>query len=336
MASRWTRALVVGVLGVTALGACRSAPEANGQVAEPEIDATPSAPTVVDVPAPTHDSPLAPSPSSPSSATGHRPDRAGVFRGLGTWIDIYDERAWKHPAATVDDMAAQGVRTIYLQTSNYNRSRPFVHPEGVAGFLDAAERRGLHVVAWYLPGFRDVDLDLRRTLRAIAFETAAGNRFDSFALDIESSIVRRPSVRTARLLALSTRIRRAAGRAYPLGAIVASPRRMRQDPGYWPGFPWRGLAGTYDAFLPMTYFTYRVSGRDDAAWYTAKNVSIIRQETAGMKVPIHVIGGISFDATGAETRGFVDTIIERDVLGASYYTFPGITPEQWKALRAVE
>jgi L-ascorbate metabolism protein UlaG (beta-lactamase superfamily) len=52
-------------------------------------------------------------------------------------------------------------------------------------------------------------------------------------------------------------------------------------------------------------------------------------------VPIHVIGGIASDATAQETRGFVDTIRARDVIGASYYTFPMIRDDQWRALRSI-
>jgi hypothetical protein len=51
----------------------------------------------------------------------------------------------------------------------------------------------------------------------------------------------------------------------------------------------------------MTYSTYRVEGPRAAAWYTAQNVQIIRRQTTGLNVPIHVVGGISFDATGPET-----------------------------------
>src|SRR4029453_1920910 len=91
----------------------------------------------------------------------------------------------------------------------------------------------------------------------------------------------------------------------------------------------------HDIFLPMTYYTYRVKGPRAAAWYTAQIVQIIRQQTSGMQVPIHVVGGISFDPTGPETQGFVHTVLERDVIGASYYTFPGITLDQWKALSAL-
>ncbi len=257
------------------------------------------------------------------------------YHGLGTWIDIYDHEVWRHPTRSVRSMAAHGIRTIYLQTSNYNRNQPFVHREGVEAILDAAREEGLVVVAWYLPGFADVPTDLLRTMRTIRKRTRAGNAFDSFALDIESPL-RRPSVRTRRLLRLSEAIRREAGPEYPLGAIVASPDRLeRTDPYFWPGFPWRRLAELYDVMLPMTYYTYRVAGPQDAAWYTAQNVQIIRRETAGMNVPIHVVGGISFDATGPETQGFVRTVENKHVIGASYYTFPGITPDQWKALRAL-
>jgi hypothetical protein len=54
-----------------------------------------------------------------------------------------------------------------------------------------------------------------------------------------------------------------------------------------------------------------------------------------MQVPIHVVGGISFDASGPRTRGFVHTVLGRDVIGPSYSTFPGITLDQWKALSAL-
>jgi hypothetical protein len=268
--------------------------------------------------------------SIPAPAEARNP-----YEGLGTWIDIYDADAWEDPEAAVEAMRARGVRTIFLQTSNFSRGRPFVHPEGVVRFLDAAAAEGLDVVAWYLPGSRDVRTDLRRTLAAIRLTTPAGNHFDSFALDIESPEIRRPAARTRRLLTLSERLRRIVGAEYRLGAIVPSPRGVRTNSWYWPGFPFRHLAELYDVFLPMTYFTWRVSGRDGAAWYTAKNVLTLRQETAGLRVPIHVIGGIASDASTQETRGFVDTIGSRDVIGASYYTFPMVRRDQWRALRPI-
>src|SRR5919204_4667692 len=59
-------------------------------------------------------------------------DRTTPYRGLGTWIDIYDDAVWEHPTRSVRLMAERDVRTIYLQTSNFSRGRPFVHPEALA------------------------------------------------------------------------------------------------------------------------------------------------------------------------------------------------------------
>jgi hypothetical protein len=254
-----------------------------------------------------------------------------VYRGLGTWIDIYDV-AWRHPGTAVRRMRARGVETLYLETSNFSRGRMMVFPDGIRRFLDAAHRNGVSVVAWYLPGLRDLALDVHRSLGAILYRTPLGNGFDSFALDIESDAVGRPASRTRRLLSLSARLRAAVGSSYALGAIIPSPRRLQADALYWPHFPYQRLADVYDVFLPMTYFTFRVSGRFGARWYTAGNIDIIRQQTEDRSVPIHVIGGIGGDATKGETAGFVDAVRGRRAIGGSYYTFPITRPADWSTL----
>jgi len=45
-----------------------------------------------------------------------------AYRGLGSWVDIYDSKAWKDPSAAIADMASHGVRTLYLETSNSRSS----------------------------------------------------------------------------------------------------------------------------------------------------------------------------------------------------------------------
>jgi hypothetical protein len=255
-----------------------------------------------------------------------------VYRGLGTWIDIYDV-AWRHPGTALRRMRARGVQTLYLETSNYSRGRMLVFPGGVRRFLDAAHRNGIAVVAWYLPGLRDPALDVHRSLGAIRYRTPLGSSFDSFALDIESTAVGRPVRRTKRLLLLSARLRAAVGPGYALGAIIPSPRRLQADMSYWPHFPYQRLAGVYDVFLPMTYFTFRITGRSGARWYTAGSIDIIRQQTGDRSVPIHVIGGIGGDATKAETAGFVDAVRGRRAIGGSYYTFPITRPVDWSNLK---
>jgi hypothetical protein len=275
--------------------------------------------------------------STPSATVVIRANpNIGPFRGMGTWVDIYDGPAWGHPRRAVQAMAARGVRTLYLETSNFNRNGAFVFKDGVTRFVDAAHAFGVQIVAWYLPGLRNVDEDAHRSLAAIRFTTPDGNGFDGFGLDIESSVVTDPSVRTARLLRLSDRLRTAAGATYPLGAIIPSPRRIDvTDPHYWPGFPYAQLASTYDAILPMTYYTYRVSGGTEAHWYVSSVIELIRSDVGNDQVPIHVIGGIANASSGAETRGFVHAVREHGVIGASFYTFPTTDASDWAELKHI-
>jgi hypothetical protein len=271
----------------------------------------------------------------PSPAPIRADPATGPFQGLGVWVDLYDESAWADPAGAVADMAAHGVRTLYLETSNADRSSAFVDESGVSAFLDAAAADGVQVVAWYLPNLQDLSTDASRSEAAIAYSTPAGNRFQGFALDIESAAVRDAALRTRRLLELSASLREAAGDTYPLGAIVPSPRGMQIHAGYWPGFPWTSLAQTYDVILPMTYFTYRTHGEAGARAYASTAVGLVRRWVGNHGVPIHVIGGLAQDATTEETTGFVQAVTERRVIGASYYTWPGITDGQWAALAQV-
>jgi hypothetical protein len=257
-----------------------------------------------------------------------------AYRGLGGWVDLFEERAWRRPAAAVADMANHGVRTLYLETSNYSQRRAVVDPIGVARFIEAAHARGMDVVAWYLPGFDRLDRDLRRSLRAIEFRTPAGETFDSFALDIEASIVDPASRRSKRVLALSREIRARVGPAYPLAAIIPSPYRMERGKK-WVGFPYAPLAEIYDVFLPMSYFTFHVEGEQRVHNEVAASIPIIRERAGDPTVPIHVIGGIADRASGPEVRGFVGASREHGVIGASLYNWSLTREHDWTELRKV-
>jgi hypothetical protein len=254
------------------------------------------------------------------------------FQGLGGWIDIYDKRSWKHPGRAVAALAEHGVRTLYLQTGNDARPHAIVRPPKVAAFLDAAHATGLRVIAWYLPGFVDITLDLQRVEDAIDFLTPAGERFDGFGLDIESAAVPDARLRTARLLQLSDQIRAFVGTSYPLGAITPSPHGMLAHPRYWPRFPYPELALRYDAFLPMTYFTWRDRKAIDAHDYVTDSLQILREGVGSTEVPVHVIGGIAQDASLYDVRGFTHAAESGGVIGESLYSAPGVTRQMWRLL----
>jgi hypothetical protein len=270
---------------------------------------------------------------SPAGGAAPPPDTSAVYGGLGSWVDIFATQAWRDPKAVVDVLRASGVGTLYVETSNYSQSRDILYPTALGRFVEAAHAAGLNVVGWYLPSFARPALDAKRALAAVRFRSAHGQRFDSFALDIEASVVRNVELRNARLLALATSLRKAVPAGYPLGAIVPSPVGMQRHPHYWPGFPFAELAATFDAFVPMAYFSYYAK-TPQAAYAYARNVIVaIRRETGLPDVPIHVIGGLANRARIPEVDSFIQAASDCGVAGISLYAFFQTSGAQWSLLR---
>lgn len=274
-------------------------------------------------------------PEQRGTATASAAD-VSMYAGLGTWISIFGTKAYTQPAGVADAIAARGVKTVYLETSNFSQAADVVRPAQLGALVDMLHARGLHVVAWYLPGFVKPALDLRRALAAVRFTTATGGVFDGFALDIESTAVKRVALRTTRVLALSQQLRAAVGDDYPLGAIIPSPRGMQIRPAYWPGFPYAQLADLYDVFLPMVYWTYSAKGPDGAYGYLAWALANLRSGVGNPDVAIHLVGGTSYNATIEEERAFAQLVTNDGRLqGWSLYDWFGTKPAAWKALAAI-
>lgn len=269
---------------------------------------------------------LVPTASGGPASARHR----SPFAGLGTWVDIYSTK-WADPEGAVAAMAQRRVQTLYLETGNYSHAAPVYRPDRAGRFIDAAHAAGIQVVAWYLPAFLNVKTDAAKSLAAIRFRSATGERFDGFALDIEATTVRALPLRNRRLVFLSAKLHHAVPRRYPLGAITPSPVGM--SPSYWPNIPYGSLTHFYKAFLPMAYSTMRrIHGRAATLRYLASTVSTIRAASGRPAFPIHLIGGIS-GAMGTEaTAGFVKAVDENKVFGYSLYDFDQTTSAAWQAL----
>ena len=257
-----------------------------------------------------------------------------AYRGPGAWIDIYSRAELARPEAVVDELAARGVRTLYLETANYRRapSQLIVHPRADARFLDAAHARGLRVVAWYLPGLRDLVADMRRAVAAIEFESSTGERFDGFALDIESTVVQPISRRNQAVLTLSRGLREAVGRDYALGAIVPDDLSTTCHGCLWPGFPYRSLGRIYDVFLPMAYSTFRGHGPRFVARYTRANIARVRRLSGRPGAPVHVIGGLADGLDAREAVAVVGAARSAGALGVSLYNVGRSGAADWAAL----
>jgi len=261
------------------------------------------------------------------------------YRGNGTWVDAYDfDPAYAPGAPTVVagdvvGMADTGVRTLFIQASRSDRRAegPVADPWLLAGFLLAADAADVDVVGWYLPKWRVDDEDLDRLLAIDRF-TVLGRRFAGLAVDIEWNSDDLGGIeRSDRLVNLSDRLRRTVGDD-PLGAIVMPPVITDEiNPAFWPGFPWAELAGRYDVWLPMAYWSFRTAEHADPAFYTADNVRRLRADLADPAALVHAIGGIgAADGTAVVDPGeplasigdlapFVDALVDEGAIGGSIY-----------------
>src|SRR5437763_14888830 len=77
-----------------------------------------------------------------------------AYENSGAWIDRYDFGHLGDPEVGAADMAARGVRTLYLETASWKVSRrlDFVDAASTAALIEAAHASRIRVVAWYLPG----------------------------------------------------------------------------------------------------------------------------------------------------------------------------------------
>ena len=261
------------------------------------------------------------------------------YRGNGTWVDAYDfDPAYAPGALTVRpadvvDMAATGVRTLFIQASRSDRRAvgPVADPWLLAGFLLAADGVGIDVVGWYLPKWTADDEDLDRLLAVDRF-TVLGRRFAGLAVDIEWNRDDLGAIeRSDRLVDLSDRLRRTVGDD-PLGAIVMPPVITDEiNLAFWPGFPWAELADRYDVWLPMGYWSFRTAEHADPAFYTTDNIRRLRADLGDPSAAVHAIGGIgAADGTAMVDPGeplasiddlvpFVDALVAEGAIGGSIY-----------------
>jgi hypothetical protein len=250
-----------------------------------------------------------------------------AYRGLGTWVSIYSNSTLADPLGAVARMKAEGVQTLYLETSNWRQRVDIVRPRTMAAMIEAAHAQGIEVVAWYLPSYKPVRTDLRRSLSAIGFTTATAQRFDGFALDIEATEVGSIPLRNRLQGRLASSLRRSVGPDYPLGAIVPEAGAL-----YWPGFPYAQTSRYFDVFLPMAYFTFRVHGASAVRGYVARNIAAIKS-AVGSATPVHPIGGEAAHATTSEVASYVGAARAGGAIGASLYDFPGTTASAWSQLQ---
>lgn len=293
----------------------------------------PEPPKPAPAPAPKKTVAATPKPKGPSLS---------AFKKLGAWVDLYDYET-TDPVAASADMAAHGVKTLYLQTARWNKPAPddpnvFQDMPLAERWVHAAHANGMRVVGWYLPAYEDMGRDVTRTKAIATYRTSAGQRFDALAIDIEykgqmSSL----SEWNAAIVEHIRRVRSKVGALYPVAAIVPSALAMEIYPQNWVGFPWKGIANYANVFMPMAYWSYRhdcdSKPQHCAYGYTAGNVQRVRELTGKPGLPVHVIGGVSDAINTQEVSDFVKAALAVKVYGASLYDYRTTKAAYWAPLQ---
>jgi len=277
-------------------------------------------------------------------------------------VDFYDYgHPWSmDPAAIVDQLAQHGVRTLFLQTGLWSESPDILYPEAVGVFLDHAHARGIRVVGWYLPGFADIDHDLRASLAVLAYTSPSGQHFDGFAPDIEDlSAIQQAGRHTvtvslprgrgcpkgctstevvdaspvdvlarfnAGITEYSRRLRQSVPAGTTLSAIVLDAVAVNREASYWVGFPWSEIAARYDVVLPMAYWSITKPAACPAVDATSyiRDVVTLTESFMGTPKPIHPIGGVADCLKALDVSTYVDATKASGSIGGSLYDFQTI------------
>lgn len=259
----------------------------------------------------------------PGGASADTAERARVFAGTGLWVDIYD-RTMLNPRYVVGQAIKHDVDVIYVETSNWRSARDVMFPGQIVEMIRRARPRGIRVVTWYLPGYRDMALDRRRFRAAVEF---AGPDYpvDGLGVDIEADIVRNRALRARRAAAM-VRWLRATYPELPMAGIVP-----KDAIAWWRIFPYEAIRANTDVMMPMCY-TSRTLSLVQTRGVARECVETIRRETGDPDVPVHVIGGVTDFISPRQLRAASRGAHVAGAEGFSIYSLDTTTRADWRAL----
>jgi hypothetical protein len=261
-----------------------------------------------------------------------------IFKGLGTWVDLYDygTSSGLHASAAVPAMHAQGIRTIYIETARWNSSSAFDFPTDIGEWVEAAHANGMKIIGWYLPTYGTYyNADVSRTIAIATYRSPAGQGFDGLGVDIESKTSAQPrNAWFSDIASHLARVRTGVTAAYPIGAIVIPPLAMDIYPASWTGFPWAAVGTSSNVVLPMGYWSYRTDCSTNANHcpyqYSLGNINAARTRTGGL--PVHLIGGIADSVTTQGVKDFIRASHDAKAYGAGLYDYRTTPSGYWSIL----
>jgi hypothetical protein len=278
-------------------------------------------------------------------AAGAEGPSLGVFRRLGAWVDVFDyaprlQREGDEPRVTPDsvsDMAALGVKTLYVQVANPDGApaNQLTDRTELRALLERAHEHDVAVVPWFLPRAVAPADDLA-TMKQIVKLRVGDEKFDGIGLDLESSEVPDIALRNKRTVAFAKQTRRLVGSSMPVAAIVYPAVQLEVlNTTLWPAFPYKGVDRHVDLWMPMSYYTYRdtASGLRSAYLYTVDSVDRLRKRVGDPEVPVHLIGGLAEESTPDDYLDMTRAAKSTRALGWSIYDYATTGTWAWPYLR---
>ncbi len=243
--------------------------------------------------------------------------------GKGMWIWQFAHTDDGDAAAVVADARRAGLHQLWVRVADSENG--FYGAEVLDRLVPLAHRNGIAVIGWGFPYLYDPVGDAQWTIEALDWN-AAGSRLDGFSPDIETSSegVDLSGRRVQLYLSL---VRQAEPRRL-LVATVFPPTDAE-----WASYPYGVIAPYVDAFAPMVYW-----GCEQPV--VAAQAALSR---LGGLAPVHLIGqaynmadegGRTSPPSAAETEAFLTAARQGGALGASFWSWQAIDPDEWSAMAA--
>ena len=251
------------------------------------------------------------------------PRRASLtaISGKGMWIWKFADSDGGDPAAVV--AAAQHAHLHQLWVRVADSQNGFYGADVLSRLVPLAHRAGIEVIGWGFPYLYDPVGDAQWTVQALDWRSGDA-RLDGFSADIETATegVDLTASRVEVYLSLVRHER-------PDQLLVATvfPPTDHQ----WATYPYEAIAPYVDAFAPMVY------------WACEQPVAAAGQALARLAplAPVHLVGQAfdMADAGGrtaapgpAEITAFLSEARQGGALGASFWSWQAIDPDEWSAM----
>ena len=247
----------------------------------------------------------------------------GDVAGKGMWIWKLADTAGGDPAAIVAAAKGAGLHQLWVRVADSKDG--FYGADILSRLVPLAHQQGIAVIGWGFPYLYDPKGDANWTVEALDW-SSGGAHLDGFSPDIETASegVDLTAQRVGVYLSLVRHER-------PGDLLVATvfPPTDHQ----WATYPYQTIAPYVDAFAPMVYW-----GCEQPVLAAGQALSRL-----GPLAPVHLIGqaynmadegGRTEPPSPAEISAFLLAAHQGGALGASFWSWQAMDPDEWSAMAA--